>query len=147
VGAGGIQDPLIDLVGDDHADVGHSEVAFFHGVFDQQLHFMDGEFIDFAALEFDVVFTGFDRLSGGGFFGSAGGDVQQAPAFAVGGHFGVLDASVGVLDGGEDHCAGAVAEEDATTAIFVIREPSNGFSADDENVFVGATLDKLRSDG
>src|SRR5207245_405971 len=68
------------------------------------------------------------------------------PATAVGVDAAVDDAAIGVARRLEDDGAGAIAEEDATAAVFVVGDAAEDFRADDQDVFVAAGLDEVAAD-
>lgn len=145
--ARGVDDALVDLMRDNHGYIVDGKVALLHGVFDERLHFGNGEFVDFASLHFDVVVAVFEGGGGGWFFGAAAGDKEQRPTFAVGGEFGILDPAIGFVNGREHYRTGSISEEDATAAIFVIGEPRDGFGADDKDIFIDTRFDELGCGG
>ncbi len=108
---------------------------------------MDREFVDLAAVHFQVVHFLRQRLGGGRVQGTAGGNVQERRPFAVRTQMEALHADAGVFIRHQHGRARAIAEKDAGVAIGVIDDAREGLSADHQDFFECAVLNELAGGG
>ncbi len=138
-----LDDAVVRLMSDEHADIFLRDACCFESLHRSLTHMADSGFENFRSFHVDIDTAGIDTTVSHRFCHAAGRDIEDFPQTAIGAQV-RCQKTVALFHLADDRCAGAIAEKDASGAIFPVHQTGKHFRPDDEDMLVHACFHQVR---